>query len=681
MTVIDKATSGRAGALVLAAALLPMFTHPAQADTTSQTPSTPTPQETQIPDEWPDEPEGFASVEAQDQDGTTGGHGGDTVTATTFEELREYSAVEDPLTIEIEGKIESDDLGDMIEVSSDTTVIGTGDDAELVGGGFFLDEVHNVIIRNMTIRDSYVPGDWDGKDEDNDNDGIRMDDAHHVWVDHVAFERLGDGMVDVRHGSTYVTLSWNVFADHNKTLGIGWTDDVATHITMHHNWFRNTYQRNASTDNAAAAHVYNNRFERIGMYGMWSRGQTSMLLENNHFLHVRDPYFADEEAELVARGNILEDSPGLKVERGQAFDPEEHYNYRAAPADDVPDLVGDGAGPTTAIGGGEPSEPTEPGTTITVALDGSADFTSLQAALGAIPPERQERTTITLAPGTYHERVNIWPDLPPITLQASSEDPEDTVVSYEDSAGTTKYYLDQTHGTSGSASVTVLGDDFRAEGITFANTFDEEEHADQEGHQAVALRSVGDRAVLDEVRVLGNQDTLLLDTPGTDQVRRTHLTDCYVEGDVDFVFGRGTAVFEGCEIHSLARDGDEPGGYVSAAATDGANPYGFLFHRSRFTSEAPKGSVHLGRPWHPGGDPDASPQVLVRESHLGEHVADDPWTDMSGWPWQEARFHEYDNTGPGAGNGPERPQMSDEEAENHTPDAYLAGEDGWQPQG
>src|SRR5699024_6868526 len=93
-----------------------------------------------------------------------------------------------------------------------------------------------------------------------------------------------------------------------------------------------------------------------------------------------------------------------------------------------------------------------------------------------------------------------------------------------------------------------------------------------------------------------------------------------------------------------------------------------------------KGSVHLGRPWHPGGDPDASPQVLVRESHLGEHVADDPWTDMSGWPWQEARFHEYDNTGPGGGDGPQRAQISGEEAENQTPDAYLAGEDGWQPQ-
>src|SRR5699024_12694036 len=131
---------------------LPMFTHPAQADTTSQTPSTPTPQEAQIPDEWPDEPEGFASVEAEGQDGTTGGHGADTVTATTFEELREYSAVEDPLTIEIEGKIESDDLGDMSEVSSDTSLIGTGDDAELVGGGCGVAAVHDIVTRNMTTR-------------------------------------------------------------------------------------------------------------------------------------------------------------------------------------------------------------------------------------------------------------------------------------------------------------------------------------------------------------------------------------------------------------------------------------------------------------------------------------------------------------------------------------------------
>lgn len=666
----------RAGAaFALAAALLPLHTPAAGADTAPA--DTSAGEQARPPSSWPDAADGFASVEAMGQDGTTGGAGGPTVTVGTFEELVEHAASDEPVTVEIEGGVRAEPFGAMVPVGSNTTVIGAGDDAELVGGGFLLDGSSNVVVRNLTVRDSYVPGDWDGKE--NDHDGVRMDGAHHVWVDHVRFERLGDGMVDVRRDSTYVTLSWNVFADHNKTLGVGWTDEVATRITMHHNWFRNTYQRNASTDNAEAAHVYNNRFERIGMYGMWARGGTSMMLEDNHFQNVRDPYFADEGAELTARGNVLRSVWGLREERGQAFEPSEYYDYDSDPAEEVPAIVGGGAGPTTAIGGGDPSAPQEPGSTITVALDGSGDYASLQAALGALPEGRTERTTIELAPGTYHERVNVWRDLPPVTLRGTGQRAADTVVSYDDSSGTTKYYLDETHGTSGSASTTVMADDFRAEHLTFANTFDEEANADQDGHQAVALRMLGDRAVLDGIRAVGDQDTLLLDS-SRGQLRRTYLTGCYVEGDVDFVFGRGRAVFEDCELHSSDR-GKDPAGYVTAASTEGANPYGFLIYRSRFTSDAPDGSVYLGRPWHPGGDPEAAPQVLVRESELGAHIKDAPWTDMSGFPWEGARFAEYCNTGPGAGKGPDRPQMKPKEAREHTPEHYLAGDDGWDPRG
>ena len=48
-----------------------------------------------------------------------------------------------------------------------------------------------------------------------------MDTSHHVWIDHCEFARLGDGQVDIRKNSTNVTVSWSVFRDHNKTLGVG----------------------------------------------------------------------------------------------------------------------------------------------------------------------------------------------------------------------------------------------------------------------------------------------------------------------------------------------------------------------------------------------------------------------------------------------------------------------------
>jgi pectin methylesterase-like acyl-CoA thioesterase len=58
-----------------------------------------------------------------------------------------------------------------------------------------------------------------------------------------------------------------------------------------------------------------------------------------------------------------------------------------------------------------------------------------------------------------------------------------------------------------------------------------------------------------------------------------------------------------------------------------------------------------------------------------------PWTDMSGNSWKNARFFEYRNTGAGAGTGTNRPQLSDAQAPNYTPQKYLAGGDGWNPIG
>ncbi len=93
-------------------------------------------------------------------------------------------------------------------------------------------------------------------------------------------------------------------------------------------------------------------------------------------------------------------------------------------------------------------------------------------------------------------------------------------------------------------------------------------------------------------------------------------------------------------------------------------------------SDAPAGTYFLGRPWHPGGDPDAIAQVVVRETALPAAIKAAPWTDMSGFPWREARFAEYRNTGPGAGKGTDRPQLTDDQAKQHTKSAYLSG---WNP--
>ncbi len=304
-------------------------------------------------DRWSDRPHGFASLAG----GTSGGAGGKVVTVTDQAALTKYAAAEEPYVIRVQGSVDMDPFGTEIPVASDKTIIGVSDTAEIVHGGFTLDPgTHNVIIRNLTIRDTAVEGDWDCKDTD--YDGIRLDTAHHVWIDHIRFSRICDGQLDIRKDSEYITVSYNRFTDNNKTFGIGWTPNVRTQITVDHNWFRNTKQRNPSADNCAYAHLYNNYLssqladgDPVWTYGNWARGRTRMVVENSYYDGVQHPYQADATAELVQRGSILRDTTGRHDAWGAAFYPGEFYSYRLDPAAAVPALVKRFSGPQQRLGG------------------------------------------------------------------------------------------------------------------------------------------------------------------------------------------------------------------------------------------------------------------------------------------------------------------------------------------
>jgi len=126
--------------------------------------------------------DGFASVNSLDQNGTYGGRGGRTVTVRTLADLEKYATAAEPYVIVVAGTINMSPAGKEIKVASDKTIIGSGTSGHIVGGGFFLGPgVHNVIIRNLTIRDAYQ-GVWN--DKEHDYDAIQMDGAHHVWIDH-----------------------------------------------------------------------------------------------------------------------------------------------------------------------------------------------------------------------------------------------------------------------------------------------------------------------------------------------------------------------------------------------------------------------------------------------------------------------------------------------------------------
>lgn len=307
-------------------------------------------------------------------------------------------------------------------------------------------------------------------------------------------------------------------------------------------------------------------------------------------------------------------------------------------------------------------------------------YGTVQAAVDAAPENSTRRTEIRITPGTYRELIRVPANKPRVSFVGLGQVPEDVVLVYNNASGTAKPDGTGLYGTGGSASVRIDGPDFIARNLTFSNDFDEAANQDMKNRQAVALFLAGDRAVLHNVRCLGNQDTLLVDSPARGVQARSYFADSYIEGDVDFIFGRGTAVFSGCEIRSLDRGSDSNNGYVSAGSVNIQIKHGYLFTQCRFVSGAAPASVHLGRPWHPSGDPDAFAQVLVRDSWLGPHISGAPWTDMSGFSWREARFHELNNNGPGARITPDRPQLDPALADDFTTGAYLHGTDAWAPQ-
>lgn len=274
---------------------------------------------------------------------------------------------------------------------------------------------------------------------------------------------------------------------------------------------------------------------------------------------------------------------------------------------------------------------------------------------------------IVLAPGRYVEHVAIPARRQPLTIRSESGRAEDVVLTFGLSQGD----RDRTgmEIVQDCATLTVDADEVTIRGITIENSFDKRLQPKRANQQALALRTRGDRILVEDCVLRARQDTALLDTPSYAAVSRVHLRRCLVEGDVDFVYGRATAVLEQCAIRSIGP------GYITAPSTARENPRGFLFLGCEIVADAdvPAGSVRLGRPWHPGRKPDAIGQAWFVGCELGEHIAADAWSEMGGFAWQDARFAEQGSRGPGALVGAGRPQT----AETPTAAQWLLGWEGW----
>lgn len=292
---------------------------------------------------------------------------------------------------------------------------------------------------------------------------------------------------------------------------------------------------------------------------------------------------------------------------------------------------------------------------IVVAKDGSGHYTTVQAAINAA----QSGNVVYIKNGRYKEVVTI--DKSKSNIKIVGESNSGAVIYYDNYAGKDNGN-GGTYGTSGSSSFYLRGSNITLENLTIENSFDESQNL--EGSQAVAAYVTGDRNVFKNCIFIGNQDTLYAHSG------RQYYYDCRIIGDVDFIFGGATAVFDQCEIVTALRSG----GYITAGSHDISLNYGYLFNECELMPEASTtNKTCLGRPWRPNA------YVVYKNCYMGSHIKTEAWTSMSGNPPENARFFEYKSTGPGAAINSNRRQLTDSEALSHTPENYLKGSDGWNP--
>lgn len=261
---------------------------------------------------------------------------------------------------------------------------------------------------------------------------------------------------------------------------------------------------------------------------------------------------------------------------------------------------------------------------IIVAKDGSGDYTTVQAALDAVPSGNLNPVSIFIKKGKYKEVIVVDARKNFITL--TGEDKDSTILSYDNHAGT-KLPNGDTLNTWTCASFFVFGNNFHAQNLTFEN------NAGFTAGQAVAMRIEGNRVSFNNCRIVGFQDVLFLSGSGVKQ----YFEDCYIEGTTDFIFGAATAVFKNCTIHSKKNS------HVTAASTNSIIPFGFVFFNCKLTADSNVNKVSLGRPWSP------TASVTYINCWLGKHIIAGGWNNWKN-PANEAtaRFAEYNSTGPGA---------------------------------
>lgn len=286
---------------------------------------------------------------------------------------------------------------------------------------------------------------------------------------------------------------------------------------------------------------------------------------------------------------------------------------------------------------------------------GGGDFTSVQECFDALPSKPAEWRTVRIMPGTYREKVTL--DVYKDKVAIVGEGGADSVrIVWNDHTG--KVVDNHEMTTYDTWTFSVQADEVFIKGITVEND------AVPGTGQAVALETRGDRILLRDCALIGNQDTFFT----KDYVSRVRVQRCYIEGTTDFIFGPSITLFEDCTIHCKQNS------YITAASTTERNKYGYVFSRCRVTAADNVTGVFLGRPWK------STARTVWMECELPAQIKPAGWHNW-GDPSREktSYYAEWRCTGPGADRSQRAPwsrELTDEEAAQYTPEKIFAKKTG-----
>lgn len=232
-----------------------------------------------------------------------------------------------PIAFRIIGKVSLSDL-DHISSSAEglqikgammnMTFEGVGDDATVYGFGFLLREAESVEFRNFAIMRCL-------------DDAMSLDTKNfHVWIHNMdlfygkkgsaADQAKGDGTVDIKGDSKYVTVAYNRFWDNGKASMCGMKSETGENwITYHHNWFDHSDSRMARI-RTMSVHMYNNYYQHNDVYGIGATKGSSVFMESNYFDAVKRPIMSSKQGtDAMGDGTFSGENGGLIKAYGNVF--------------------------------------------------------------------------------------------------------------------------------------------------------------------------------------------------------------------------------------------------------------------------------------------------------------------------------------------------------------------------